>query len=83
MTKDRDLNSDCVSDLSTVYIQYTCDFKDVYKQSQKVGAFVAMIMVISCWAFNCTIYYLKKSSKLQYKNWDVKSVTVADFTVQI
>ena len=42
-----------------------------------------MIMVISCWAFNCTIYYLKKSSKLQYKNWDVKSVTVADFTVQI
>ena len=25
-----DTEKECVSDLSTVYIQYTCDFKDVY-----------------------------------------------------
>jgi len=36
-----------------------------------------------CWAYSYTIYYLDKSSTLDFKKWDVNTVTVSDFTVQI
>ena len=32
--------------------------------------------------FLLTLYYLYKTSKLDYKLWDVDTVTAADFTVE-
>ena len=32
--------------------------------------------------FLCVLYYLFETSKLEYKSWDVSTVTAADFTVE-
>jgi len=33
--------------------------------------------------FSITIYYMTKTSSLDYKIWDLKTTTAADFTVEI
>ncbi len=35
-----------------------------------------------CFSFLLTLYYLYSTSKLDYKMWDVDTVTAADFTVE-
>lgn len=35
-----------------------------------------------CFVFMCTTYYLSKTSYIDYKLWDVFTVTPADFTVE-
>ena len=40
-----------------------------------LGIFISFI-------FLCSIYYLYETSKLEYKSWDVATVTAADFTVE-
>jgi len=33
--------------------------------------------------FSITIYYMTKTSALDYKLWDLKTTTAADFTVEM
>lgn len=33
--------------------------------------------------FMITVYYLSRTSELDYKLWDLKTTTTADFTVEI
>jgi len=40
-----------------------------------LGIFISFI-------FLCAVYYLFESSKIDYKMWDVDTVTAADFTVE-
>lgn len=36
-----------------------------------------------CLSYSYVIYYLRRASELNFKKWDVSSVTTADFTVQV
>jgi len=40
-----------------------------------------MIGIVSCLAFSFTIFYIKKAALINFKIWDVNTVTSADFTV--
>lgn len=43
---------------------------------------IVCIGIFICLSFLCAIYYLFETSKLDYKLWDVDTVTAADFTVE-
>jgi len=43
---------------------------------------VSCISIFVCFIFLLYIYYVYRTSKLDYKVWDVDTVTPADFTVE-
>ena len=43
---------------------------------------IACLGLFICFVFMCTTYYLSKTSYIDYKLWDVFTVTAADFTVE-
>lgn len=44
---------------------------------------VVSLGIFICLLFLCAIYYLYETSRLEYKTWDVNTVTAADFTVEL
>jgi len=65
------------------YIQYYCyqeneELNDKRHQALLIGC----IGLFSCFIFTFMIYYLMKMQRLQYKEWDVRTVTAGDFTVE-
>lgn len=42
-----------------------------------------MTSIIACFYFSYVIYYKKVSSEIEEKQWDLSTVTTADFTVDI
>jgi hypothetical protein len=66
-----------------MFIQYKCDKGELLRTQHHQGLVIAAIGLIICWAYSYTIYYLDKSSTLDFKKWDVKTTTISDFTVQI
>ena len=74
---------DCVTKNSKMFVQYKCDKGKLLGQQHHQGLIIAALGLIICWAYAYTIYYLDKSSSLDFKKWDVNTVTVSDFTVQI
>ncbi|CDW90155.1 UNKNOWN [Stylonychia lemnae] len=65
------------------YIQYTCEEPDSEILIKKHSALaVACLGLFICFIFFCMTYYLSKTSYIDYKLWDVFTVTAADFTVE-
>lgn len=46
------------------------------------GLLIACLGLFICFVFMCTTYYLSQTSYIDYKLWDVFTVTAADFTVE-
>ena len=49
----------------------------------KIGLLAALTGITASLLFSYVVYYLKYSSQLDFKKWDVGTVTTADFTVQV
>lgn len=78
------MEDDCYKkDTSLFYYQYFCrqDDSDITAKRQEALAIIC-IGIFICLVFLCGIYYLFETSKLDYKLWDVDTVTAADFTVE-
>ena len=73
----------CVSDFAKIYIQYNCDFSDLVGEQQNLMMLITFTIFIVGGLFSYMIYYLQISAQLNYKLWDMKLKTVADFTVQL
>ena len=71
----------CVTKNSKIYIQYQCDKGQILNTQHHQALVIATLGLIICWAYGYTVYYLDKSSSLDFKAWDINTVTVSDFTV--
>lgn len=70
----------CKNDNTKVYIQYTCEIDPSETKSlQKKAITVVTVCFIISIVYLLTIYYLQATSGLDYKDWDVDTVTVSDY----
>lgn len=49
---------------------------------RREGLVVSCVGIFISFVFLCGVYYLHETAKLDYKLWDVDTVTAADFTVE-
>ena len=73
----------CTDFFARVYVNYSCQFETVVQENQKIAWLVATLGVVSCLIFTYTIWYLRRSAQLNFKRWDIETVTSADFTIQV
>lgn len=74
---------DCVQKSSKAYLQFFClgDNDDVNIRRVE-GLYIACLGIFMSCLFLSMIYYLSKTSNLDFKMWDVLTVTPSDFTVE-
>lgn len=74
----------CLSEKSLSYLQFTCTFSDEQlKTQQKLGLYITITGVICCLLYKFSVYWLTINLDLDLKVWDISTVTVADFSVQV
>ena len=56
---------------------------DLVYDNRKVGLLVALTAITAGLIFSYALYYLRYSALLEFKKWDVGTVTTADFTAQV
>lgn len=66
-----------------MYVQYNCDFQGKLNEQQKNGLWVASTAIIVCIFYRCVLYFLRTTASINYKLWDINTVTAADFTIEI
>jgi len=74
---------DCNYKETKIYIQYSCDFNEEEAYQRKVGLHAAFIGLVACFIYSYVIYHTRKSAAINYKIWDMNTVTAADFTVEV
>ena len=81
----KDTNSgDCLkSDYSKMYLQYSCVYEHKSYQKHIIGLIASFIGLIVCFLYSFTIYFIQNSAALNFVQWDMKTVTAADFTAQV
>ena len=63
-------------------MQYYCEqTPDAVSEKRRVGLIIACLAIFSCYLFMLTTIYLKNTAYLDYKLWDIHTVTPADFTI--
>jgi len=73
----------CVNDEALFYFQYSCKHtNEALNEKRVVGLFVGCLGIFMSLVFLLALFYLYKSSTMDYKVWDVDTVTPADFTVE-
>ena len=53
------------------------------KDVQLVGLTVIELSILMTIIFLCVVYYLKATTNLDFKTWDIDTTTASDFTVQM
>lgn len=76
-------DEDCDLEFSKLYVQYNCDFADKIAKEQLKGLFIAATAIVACIFYRCIIYFLRTTASIDYKLWDIHTVTAADFTVEV
>jgi hypothetical protein len=66
-----------------IYVQYFCsqDIEDV-NQKRHEALLISCIAIFICLVYLSVLFYFFESSKIDYKVWDVDTVTASDFTVE-
>lgn len=74
----------CTKDFAKIYVQYTCmeDYSYIVEK-RKVGVLVAALFLCMAAFFNIYMYKREKESIIQFKEWDLDTVTVTDFAVMM
>lgn len=74
----------CNSEFAKIYVQYQCLVEDSYSQGQKVKAMVVIFICTLCTIlYLLTIYWLRSTSNLEFKVWDIDTITVADYSIMV
>jgi hypothetical protein len=79
-----DQKQNCASDLSSFFVQFMChQTPEVLEQKRKDGAMLAATSTFSALFFMIAVFYLRQSTALNKIQWDVETVTAADYTVEL
>jgi hypothetical protein len=70
-------------DQARIYMQYVCDFSEIKESNKLKGLYTTLTSVIACLLFSFVVYYKRVASEIEEKQWDLSTVTTADFTVDI
>lgn len=82
--KDTGKNPKCVTGNPKIFIQYECVMDEQStKDVQLVGLTVIQLSIMMTIIFLAVIYYLKATTNLDFKAWDIDTTTASDFTVQM
>ena len=83
MLKSGSPDNVCVQDNSLFYVQYECNIR-LEKMEQKwlIGSIFACLGIFMSLTFLILLFYLMSMSAIQFKEWDVGTVTASDFTVE-
>jgi hypothetical protein len=60
-----------------------CDYKDVIVDRQLAGLYVALFACLSSFFFYYVIHMASVKSKIDELSWDLKTATVADFSIEL
>jgi hypothetical protein len=75
--------SSCYADDSIVYLQYKCSqSNEILNTKRDQGLFVSCVGILISLLFLTCMYYLSKVAAIEFKQWDVGTVTAGDFTVE-
>lgn len=72
----------CLLNTARVYAQYRClETSENLLEKRKIGLFISCFFIFVAMFFWVINYYMSVTQDLDFKVWDVNSVTVGDFTV--
>lgn len=75
---------ECTTDPARFYMQYFCEQNlDAVNTKRHAGLIVACISIFTCLLFLVTASLLNQNATLDYKIWDMHTVTAGDFTVSM
>ena len=73
----------CGTDPARVYIQYRCSQAlDAVNTKRVQGLAIVCLGILVSLLFLLTHWYLKETAVIDFKVWDVETVTASDFTVE-
>jgi len=72
----------CFKDKAQMYIQIECNYdqKERLRMGQ-IGVFIVFMGFIMTMLFKRFVSYLIESTSLEYEEWDLDTVTAADYTL--
>lgn len=69
---------------SVVHVSYTCRHDGEPLAAKRVNAlWVVCIYLFICTTFLVTLFYIGRSAKLQAQKWEISTVTIQDYTVEL
>lgn len=74
----------CTDTNNFFFLQFTCT-QDDDTLNTKYGQvnIVAICGLLSCFIYYISLHFLKRDSKLNRMGWDVQTITLADYSVEL
>ncbi len=74
----------CSKGTATFFAQWSCEFPNEERQQRKlVGLLISCIGVFIALFYTVYVDYIKCVAKTNFIDWDVKTITAADYTVEM
>lgn len=74
----------CVSENAKFYIQYQCKMNDQeLRDMRRIGVVIAVVFLIMAAFFNLMMQYQLKTSNLLFNKWDLDTITITDYAVEM
>lgn len=74
----------CTTENARVYLQYFCaESNDFLVHKRQVGLGIVCLGVFATSIYMLTVFYLNRTAELDYKLWDLQTLTAADFTAEM
>ena len=74
---------ECLGELSSIFIQVGCVLPDDSIHERQVGGLYIACLAVFLALFIITYFdYVKKTQEYNYVEWDVKTITAADYTIE-
>lgn len=74
----------CTQGSARVFYQYICEqTASAVTTTRERALLIICLGMFAVTIFMITVYYMTKTSALNYKMWDLRTTTASDFTVEI
>lgn len=78
------VNKNCFTDESVAFYQYTCQqSKDQLYLKRMQGLVIVCLNILIGLIFVTMLRYFRRKTKIEFKQWDMDTVTVSDFTAEL
>jgi hypothetical protein len=74
----------CVADHAKFYLQHQCKMNDQeVRNMRRIGVVIAVVFLIVAAFFNLMMQYQLNMSNLLYAKWDLDTITITDYSVEM